>query len=632
MKLRHLQFRADAKALAFAFSDPRFFTCPGLDPSSLWSSVKPPPGFDLERVPWAKHLEWAQQMFHAKGPLASLRYWAKELLENSGQWMSLRPVAATHEGISVARIRALAYDLWGTRKQQKNDDWTDWFSAIELLDSQPGDEILRWRWMSLALPVSLFVGAGVPQSSVPPRAVRLLDSSIVPSTPVALLHAHLGAMSSFEAMWGKLGKRIISTRQSDGRLRKDENPLGEGNGTLWAESLRQAFIVREILFRHAGHSSSLGKCSLCDLPGDVRNIVWSFANAPRDTPTMTRQLQPPDWEGERREECFLQRALAHAEREEGQYEVLLTQYIRVKVLLFRYVVADPDQPGLTAFVQTSGRSTPYQTYPTSSELEDEVTREIGLDVRSGELRTNLRSWMENHIGKAPFRDGSIESGWVLHFQRTSGATADPARKEKTIREASRDRLLDATNLARVIRINPHSLHHLRGLDVAALEREGPLWGFVRYLKMVRDVSKNAAAACPGLFPLRLTLHVGEDFDHLLSGLRAVHEPFAWRLMERGDRLGHAIPLGIDPEQWVKWTSRRAPVLKMRPWDRLLDIGWIQYALRVLLRGADEDQLDRLSGEAMDLISRLNWTRGFSGDLLSKANVSTPGRNRVNPPA
>ena len=98
---------------------------------------------------------------------------------------------------------------------------------------------------------------------------------------------------------------------------------------------------------------------------------------------------------------------------------------------------------------------------------------------------------------------------------------------------------------------PQLLAVVRALDVAGEEPEGPLWLVVPFIKQLRALSiRLAGSAQPSpLKPLQLTLHAGEDFRHLFSGLRAVHEPYLWGLMQPGDRLGHALALGVDVERW-----------------------------------------------------------------------------------
>ena len=51
--------------------------------------------------------------------------------------------------------------------------------------------------------------------------------------------------------------------------------------------------------------------------------------------------------------------------------------------------------------------------------------------------------------------------------------------------------------------------------------------------------------------LRVTYHVGEDFLDVADGLRAIDEAINFLDMDCGDRLGHALALGIDVEEWYK---------------------------------------------------------------------------------
>lgn len=46
-----------------------------------------------------------------------------------------------------------------------------------------------------------------------------------------------------------------------------------------------------------------------------------------------------------------------------------------------------------------------------------------------------------------------------------------------------------------------------------------------------------------------TYHAGEDFVHILSGLRMVYEAVDFLEMQSGNRIGHATALGIEPELW-----------------------------------------------------------------------------------
>ena len=52
-----------------------------------------------------------------------------------------------------------------------------------------------------------------------------------------------------------------------------------------------------------------------------------------------------------------------------------------------------------------------------------------------------------------------------------------------------------------------------------------------------------------------TFHAGEDFTHLLSGIRAVYEAMDFLELSVGDRIGHATALGIEPAMWLERTGK-----------------------------------------------------------------------------
>lgn len=58
--------------------------------------------------------------------------------------------------------------------------------------------------------------------------------------------------------------------------------------------------------------------------------------------------------------------------------------------------------------------------------------------------------------------------------------------------------------------------------------------------------RHIAESCPDK---GRTYHVGEDFYDIADGLRAIDEAVAFLDLHQGDRLGHCIALGIDPERY-----------------------------------------------------------------------------------
>lgn len=61
-----------------------------------------------------------------------------------------------------------------------------------------------------------------------------------------------------------------------------------------------------------------------------------------------------------------------------------------------------------------------------------------------------------------------------------------------------------------------------------------------------------------------TYHCGEDFLHLISGIRAVYEAITFLKLENGNRIGHGISVGIPPKVWAESMPAKL-VLSMREW-------------------------------------------------------------------
>lgn len=67
-----------------------------------------------------------------------------------------------------------------------------------------------------------------------------------------------------------------------------------------------------------------------------------------------------------------------------------------------------------------------------------------------------------------------------------------------------------------------------------------------------------------------TYHAGEDFIHILSGLRMVYEAIEFLDMRSGNRIGHATALGIDPKLWINRLYESKLTLKKGEWlDNLI---------------------------------------------------------------
>lgn len=93
---------------------------------------------------------------------------------------------------------------------------------------------------------------------------------------------------------------------------------------------------------------------------------------------------------------------------------------------------------------------------------------------------------------------------------------------------------------------------IRGYDVAGNENDLPIEVFAPALRVLRSAKHSSQS----LFTTRyqrpfLTIHAGEDYSHLLSGLRAIDEAVYFCDYQSGDRIGHGLALGVSPILWAQ---------------------------------------------------------------------------------
>ena len=74
----------------------------------------------------------------------------------------------------------------------------------------------------------------------------------------------------------------------------------------------------------------------------------------------------------------------------------------------------------------------------------------------------------------------------------------------------------------------------------------------------------------------LTYHAGEAFDSLLDGLRAVDESVRFLELTEGDRMGHALALGMDPVKVLRIMRSRQDEIYLPQQDALDDLVWLLY--------------------------------------------------------
>ena len=98
----------------------------------------------------------------------------------------------------------------------------------------------------------------------------------------------------------------------------------------------------------------------------------------------------------------------------------------------------------------------------------------------------------------------------------------------------------------------------------------------RYLKKYSHEDENYQFLNRKRNTLCFTYHVGEDFLDLADGLRAIDEVIKFLQFSRGDRLGHAIALAVNPSLYY---TRRSYQVVMPKMDLLDNIVWLLMQVR-----------------------------------------------------
>jgi len=297
-----------------------------------------------------------------------------------------------------------------------------------------------------------------------------------------------------------------------------------------------------------------------------------------------------------------------------QFQRLFWQVVRVRTILYRHITQRPLTPGLTWFVRFYGRISSTRR-PLRTSLLVESAAKLGgrgEGLRSLEIRTapspryqenlelleevaRIRARWKAESRRSARPELDCELGVVLHFIKDRGGEAARGVPRAFWRHSHHDpyaaqdrgnpsgyrfahfferKMAEANALAYMLRTWPLTLQYLRGLDVCTDEMGVPNWVFAPILEVVRDAAHIATAAVrsqlgKNLPALRTTIHAGEDFIHLQTGLRCVHEAIDQLQLREGDRIGHGVSLGIHPRQWAAAAGRVAMNLE----DRLFDLVW-----------------------------------------------------------
>ncbi|MEK7432589.1 MAG: hypothetical protein AABZ74_05605 [Cyanobacteriota bacterium] len=280
-------------------------------------------------------------------------------------------------------------------------------------------------------------------------------------------------------------------------------------------------------------------------------------------------------------------------------------------------------------VSLEGRITPKNTKKDISKAIKTLDKNISLDVFHKADFSRFDSFIDK-LEKKEVEKNHVHF-YTLHFIK------------KIEKELSKE--LEKFNnkprffkLRKEIKTQAHAIMKLResistssqrifGIDSACTEigiRPEIFAQVFRFLKDHNINNKNEYIRDLNVPKLGSTFHAGEDFLDILDGLRYIDEAIKFANLEQGDRLGHALALGIDAKDYYCYKNQKLFLPKQ---DLLDNIVWLLAKIRkysindINLTYSLEKKYNRLFSEIYHCIIK-NQINNDSYYLSSIPNHST----------
>lgn len=204
----------------------------------------------------------------------------------------------------------------------------------------------------------------------------------------------------------------------------------------------------------------------------------------------------------------------------------------------------------------------YAQYALSTDSAAHVLREIKVGPDKVEIKQLRKAALEL---LAQGRQDRCQ--YAFHFSRNGYETQRSDRLQRNMRRDLRHKTRKILQVLSSVEAQHATLattppqtvnltHLIRGIDVAGNENMLPIEVFAPAIRVLRaGRASNASLLFQPGRQMHLTIHAGEDYSHLVSGLRAIDETVRFCDYQHGDRLGHALALGVDAQTWLERQGR-----------------------------------------------------------------------------
>lgn len=173
-----------------------------------------------------------------------------------------------------------------------------------------------------------------------------------------------------------------------------------------------------------------------------------------------------------------------------------------------------------------------------------------------------------HFSKSKFRLKPLEEKGVLLLPRNSESRKMAETKARALCKYVQQ--YDAPGYNR-------KLQRIWGIDACSSEIGCRPETFATVFRFLREESQKQKFRFwkdgDKHVQLGVTYHAGEDFLDIVDGLRAIDEAILFLQMKKGERLGHAMALGVAPEEYYEFKKWNVYMTKQ---DWLDNLVWMLY--------------------------------------------------------
>ena len=294
-----------------------------------------------------------------------------------------------------------------------------------------------------------------------------------------------------------------------------------------------------------------------------------------------------------------------------QIEMLFYAYLVIKGMVRLEMVQLNSEIGLMNFVEYDDRKISLPATNVYKELMKQMAIRSFYDRNKDnylEVRVQPRSKVAEIKKDIQDIDKTVCNPWfceapegldlkfwyILHFIKEredfNAETAEAKCRHQELRETIRGCAKACVEWKH--KVGNQEPNRVVGIDAANTEcycRPEVFAQAFRYLRNYKPAESNPQAK-----DYKFTYHVGEDFYDIVDGLRAIDEALRFLELRKGDRLGHALALGVDVKRYYRGCSQTVVMQK----QTLLDnVAWL------LLVGNNIEGYGDVEGELIETFVR-----------------------------